>query len=386
MANGRAPRTPRTQENGVSTVRLDSLPPRECFFTGRGRARSGSPSPRFARATGTGSRPRNRNGLSPAQPERALARATGTGSRPRNRNGLSPAQPERALARWGSMRVAALFMCTGVGVLGCAGPADLDRARGHHDAYADARALAPASPRPSPGNQALDGPIGADGGTLSHLRFAVVGDTRPATVDDTGGYPTSVLTSDLRGHRRASRLPCPWSCRPATTCSPRRRRGRREPGGRPARPLPAGARALPGRLLSGHGRPRVHRRDDLELRAGRLQRGHRELRRVPREAARAHPEDGPLSTRSSRGGRRDLDGEVRLRGGERVDDRARRLARDRSVPTLHVHLRRPPRARVCEHCTGRHAVGGDHGAPPVHARHRRPQATLTLTIQAPRAR
>ena len=59
-------------------------------------------------------------------------------------------------------------------------------------------AAAPASPGLSI-NGALDGPIGADGGTLTHLLFAVVGDTRPATIDDTSGYPTSVLTSIYSG-------------------------------------------------------------------------------------------------------------------------------------------------------------------------------------------
>jgi hypothetical protein len=38
------------------------------------------------------------------------------------------------------------------------------------------------------------GSVGANGGTLSRLLFAVVGDTRPATYDDVGGYPTAVIT------------------------------------------------------------------------------------------------------------------------------------------------------------------------------------------------
>jgi len=44
--------------------------------------------------------------------------------------------------------------------------------------------------RPSPVGQ-----VGAQGGTLSRLLFAVVGDTRPATVDDTSGYPAEVITT-----------------------------------------------------------------------------------------------------------------------------------------------------------------------------------------------
>jgi hypothetical protein len=38
-----------------------------------------------------------------------------------------------------------------------------------------------------------DGSIGGQGGTLDQLRFAIVGDTRPATVDDTPGYPSSII-------------------------------------------------------------------------------------------------------------------------------------------------------------------------------------------------
>ena len=36
--------------------------------------------------------------------------------------------------------------------------------------------------------------VGADGGTLEHLLFAIVGDTRPANPDDTTGYPTPIVT------------------------------------------------------------------------------------------------------------------------------------------------------------------------------------------------
>ena len=37
-------------------------------------------------------------------------------------------------------------------------------------------------------------PIGPDGGTLPTLSFAIVGDTRPPTEDDTAGYPTAIIT------------------------------------------------------------------------------------------------------------------------------------------------------------------------------------------------
>jgi hypothetical protein len=39
------------------------------------------------------------------------------------------------------------------------------------------------------------GQVGADGGALSRLLFAVVGDSRPATVDDTNGYPAHVVAT-----------------------------------------------------------------------------------------------------------------------------------------------------------------------------------------------
>jgi hypothetical protein len=38
-----------------------------------------------------------------------------------------------------------------------------------------------------------DGSINAAGGVLSELRFAIVGDTRPANQDDTPGYPTGIV-------------------------------------------------------------------------------------------------------------------------------------------------------------------------------------------------
>ncbi len=39
------------------------------------------------------------------------------------------------------------------------------------------------------------GAIGPNGGTESTLYFAVVGDTRPATEDDTAGYPTAIIST-----------------------------------------------------------------------------------------------------------------------------------------------------------------------------------------------
>jgi hypothetical protein len=97
----------------------------------------------------------------------------------------------------------AVFAAFAAFAAGCAGPAD------------DGDGLGLSAPLPSaPACQAgagslsapmaqdsVAGPIGADGGTLPRLVFAAVGDTRPATVDDTAGYPAGVITAifaDLR--------------------------------------------------------------------------------------------------------------------------------------------------------------------------------------------
>jgi hypothetical protein len=40
----------------------------------------------------------------------------------------------------------------------------------------------------------ITGSVDADGGSVSRLYFAVVGDTRPSVIDDTGGYPTPLIT------------------------------------------------------------------------------------------------------------------------------------------------------------------------------------------------
>jgi hypothetical protein len=39
-----------------------------------------------------------------------------------------------------------------------------------------------------------DGSLSATGGTLDLLRFAIVGDTRPAEIDDTAGFPSAIIT------------------------------------------------------------------------------------------------------------------------------------------------------------------------------------------------
>lgn len=44
---------------------------------------------------------------------------------------------------------------------------------------------------PNPGS--VNGTVGANGGSVSKLFFAVVGDTRPPVINDTHGYPTAVI-------------------------------------------------------------------------------------------------------------------------------------------------------------------------------------------------
>jgi hypothetical protein len=50
-----------------------------------------------------------------------------------------------------------------------------------------------AGPPPQVYDGGVTGTVGANGGTESMLYFAVVGDTRPATEDDTANYPTAVI-------------------------------------------------------------------------------------------------------------------------------------------------------------------------------------------------
>jgi hypothetical protein len=53
---------------------------------------------------------------------------------------------------------------------------------------------------PYAGGPPVTGMVGPTGGAVSRLYFAVVGDTRPGSIDDTAGYPTPVITkiySDL---------------------------------------------------------------------------------------------------------------------------------------------------------------------------------------------
>jgi hypothetical protein len=61
--------------------------------------------------------------------------------------------------------------------------------------------VAPPSPDAAKGGAKLDagaavtGAVGPNGGTLSRLLFAVVGDTRPPVINDTKAYPTGVATA-----------------------------------------------------------------------------------------------------------------------------------------------------------------------------------------------
>jgi hypothetical protein len=95
---------------------------------------------------------------------------------------------------------------------GCAGSGNVDsenggRAERESSKYAegDGSTVPPLPYIPyDAGGDPVIGQLGVDGGTLSRLLFAVVGDTRPATPDDTLGYPTQVITAiyaDLRALR-----------------------------------------------------------------------------------------------------------------------------------------------------------------------------------------
>jgi hypothetical protein len=56
-------------------------------------------------------------------------------------------------------------------------------------------ASVPAMPPPVARRAGRSGdPTTIDGGELDVLRFAIIGDTRPALIDDTGGYPTTIIT------------------------------------------------------------------------------------------------------------------------------------------------------------------------------------------------
>ena len=47
---------------------------------------------------------------------------------------------------------------------------------------------------PFDGGGPVTGTVGANGGTISRLLFAIVGDTRPASPNDTPAYPTAIIT------------------------------------------------------------------------------------------------------------------------------------------------------------------------------------------------
>jgi len=63
------------------------------------------------------------------------------------------------------------------------------------EAGADLPAPAPSGARVYDGGAPVLGSVGAAGGSVSRLYFAVVGDTRPAAMDDTAGYPTGVIST-----------------------------------------------------------------------------------------------------------------------------------------------------------------------------------------------
>jgi len=106
----------------------------------------------------------------------------------------------------------ALIVCLWIGpgvpaaTSGCAGSTSTLGARAMDagaDPSAPPAAEAPFSPAASvgevyDGGAAIQGMVGPRGGTVSRLYFAVVGDTRPAAMDDTAGYPTAVISTIYR--------------------------------------------------------------------------------------------------------------------------------------------------------------------------------------------
>lgn len=80
-------------------------------------------------------------------------------------------------------------------------------ARGAHIAVCVPRGgICPDSPHPTrDGGNArvvdgglVTGNVGVAGGRMSRLYFVVIGDTRPANIDDTRGYPTAIITKIFR--------------------------------------------------------------------------------------------------------------------------------------------------------------------------------------------
>ena len=60
------------------------------------------------------------------------------------------------------------------------------------------------STTPDSGTVPVSGTVTGSGGTLSALRFSVVGDTRPADEDDTSGYPTAIIEQIFKDVQAAS--------------------------------------------------------------------------------------------------------------------------------------------------------------------------------------
>jgi hypothetical protein len=55
---------------------------------------------------------------------------------------------------------------------------------------------------PFDGGGPVTGTVGANGGSISRLLFAIVGDTRPASINDTAGYPSAIIGkiyADIQG-------------------------------------------------------------------------------------------------------------------------------------------------------------------------------------------
>lgn len=62
------------------------------------------------------------------------------------------------------------------------------------DASGDAAVPPDAAAPSNDGGTQVSGHVGNNGGTVSRLLFAVVGDTRPANIDDIAGYPSAIIS------------------------------------------------------------------------------------------------------------------------------------------------------------------------------------------------
>ncbi len=113
------------------------------------------------------------------------------------------AQPFRGPFKSSAGRLAAgsLAALAGAALFGCSpSPGAPDMAKGTPDLHAGTHDLQTGAPDLHAGardlsqeSPDLSGGVGAGGGTVDSLFFAIIGDTRPANLDDTANYPTAII-------------------------------------------------------------------------------------------------------------------------------------------------------------------------------------------------